>query len=40
MRLIGLAIPFWPSGGRKVLTLTGLVHYIMVLACRMVRWEV
>jgi hypothetical protein len=38
MRLIGLAIPFWPSGGWKVLTLTGLVNYIMVLVCRMVRW--
>jgi hypothetical protein len=39
MRLIGLAIPFWPSRGRKVLTLTGLIDYIMVLVCRMVRWE-
>jgi hypothetical protein len=40
MRLVGLAIPFWPSGGRKVLTLMGLVDYIMVLVCRMVRWGV
>ena len=40
MRLIGLAIPFWPSGGRKVLTLTGLVGCIMVLVCRMVWWGV
>jgi hypothetical protein len=40
MRLIGLAIPFWPFGGRKVLTLTGLVDYIMVLVCRIVRWGV
>jgi hypothetical protein len=40
MRLIGLAIPFWPSEGRKVLTLTILVDYIMVLVYRMVRWGV
>jgi hypothetical protein len=40
MRLIGLAIPFWPSRGRKVLTLTGLIDYIMVLVCHMVRWGV
>jgi hypothetical protein len=36
IRLIGLAIPFWPSTGWKVLTLMGLVCYIMVLVCRMV----
>jgi hypothetical protein len=40
MRLIGLAISFWPSRGRKVLTLTGLVGYIMALVCHMVRWGV
>jgi hypothetical protein len=40
MRLIVLAIPFWPSGGWKVLTLTVLVDYIMMLVYHMVRWGV
>jgi hypothetical protein len=30
-------LAFW---GQKVLTLTGLVDYIMVLVGRMVRWRV